>query len=269
MGRAARGPGRGVGQAGPDVGALEPVGLVGVAPAEGGGDVGQRDGVGDQACAPAPAIPPRCGSTPTAPRPDPRPPPSAGRTARSRCWASTASVTSGVTKGCRPGRRRPTCRSGSGRADSGSSAPAVAGQTPARSSRMAGTTSPARRSRYHSTAAGLVDRARLLEADLVGQPQQLDRLGQPAAPPRPFRRLQRYRPDRRRWARIDWRADSVGWAVRTGRTSMRAEQRRSAPPAPMPGVAEIPDYLRQPGRAGPQANSSARCTCSAMLAAWK
>ena len=66
---------------------------------------------------------------------------------------------------------------------------------------------------------GLVDRRRLAGAQLVGQPEQVDELGEPAAG-RPRDRCSRSA-IRRRVASTDCREASVGCAVNTGRSSVR------------------------------------------------
>ena len=120
----------------------------------------------------------------------------------------------------------------------------------------------------------LLDRPRPVDPQLVGLPQPLDHLGQPALDTRPVAGWARgsARSSRRSaiWRILvstDRREASVGWAVKTGRTSTCSTVRaRSATSRPASRTAFMVSASEAPSCS---ADSSSRCTCSATLTRWK
>ena len=207
---------------------------------------------------------------------------SAGRMPCS-CWSSSTSrVTAGVTYGL-PSRSPPIqVPKVSGRAVGGSRHAELAQRRRPGRRAPAGRRRRARSAQVVDGVAGLVARVGPVQAQLVGLPQQVDQLGQPAlgravasaravqaVAARPRRRARRRRA--RSLVRIERRAASVGWAVKTGRTASRP----AAAAISAAGTPRSRDQLGGPvqpaavaGR-GARRSSRARCTCSVMLARWK
>ena len=248
VGGAVGGPGGGVGQAGPDVGALEPVGLVGVAPAEGRGHLGQHGGVGHQVALQLrrhgggagrhrqrlDEILDRVAQQGHGPFP-------LGGQHRQRDLGGDERVA--VPVAADPGAE---AEGGRRQRQVGAGAAGQAGQV--LEDRRDDVAPEALQIPQHRP--GLVDRA--------GRSSRISSVSHSSSTASASRRRRRgpsgvcsASARRRRWARIDWRADSVGWAVRTGRTSIRASSAvRSF--ALDPGLAQVPEHLRQLRRARPQ-----------------
>ena len=129
--------------------------------------------------------------------------------------------------------------------------------------------------------ACLVQDLGALEAQLVGLPQQLDELGEPAGRVRVVQRralggssVPIASASPRSLSSTDRRAASVGCAVNTGRAASRPTPSRTSPGSSSPASSAA--AIRRTARAsGPPSlrwtarRSRLRCTCSVTLARWK
>ena len=189
------------------------------------------------------------------------------RSARSAFSATTARVTSGVTKGL-PSRSPPTHDpSTSGRASSGTVNP-TARASRSNSPTSWGTVLRASCSRYQPIA--------LASSATVGLPGRISsvchrRSTSPATSSSSAPRSSAS-PTRRSTRSTDWRDDSVGCAVNTGRSSS-SSRASSTSARPSPGNSSASRCMRsRSGRwsAGRSERSSReRCSCSAVFASWK